>query len=72
MKIFVWQYVDGLTDNYHDGGGVVVVAESLERARQLVPALKDEPDRAFEVAGPAVEESLIFPDGATSVCSSAR
>ena len=33
MKVFVWNYVSRLTDNYHDGGGLVICASSLEDAR---------------------------------------
>jgi hypothetical protein len=36
MNVYVWQEVTGLTDSYHSGGGLVVVAESLEAARALV------------------------------------
>lgn len=73
MKIFIFQYLDGLTDNYHHGGGAVVIAESLERARELLndaaPDDDDErtgyhtvmPDSFYDVA--AMEEKVfIFPD----------
>lgn len=29
MKVFVWQFCDGLTTNWHDGGGVTVFARDL-------------------------------------------
>jgi len=35
MKMFVWDYVNKLTCNYHDGGGIVILSESLESARVL-------------------------------------
>ena len=35
-KMFVWEYVGGLTNNWHDGGGTVVIADNLEVARQLL------------------------------------
>lgn len=34
--MFVWENVSGLTSNYHDGGGTVVIAESLDAARDLL------------------------------------
>lgn len=36
MKLFIWKRVGGVTANWHDEGGVVVVAESVERARELL------------------------------------
>ena len=36
MKMFVWEYVNGLTSNYHDGGGALVIADNLESARKLL------------------------------------
>lgn len=35
MKVFVWTNVSNLTDNWHSGGGLIVFAETEERARQL-------------------------------------
>lgn len=35
MKIFIWERVYKLTDNYHPEGGLVVIAETLEQARVL-------------------------------------
>jgi hypothetical protein len=35
MKVFVWSYVEKCTDNYHSGGGVVVFADTEERAREI-------------------------------------
>lgn len=66
MRIFIWEGVSNLTDNYHDGGGLVVVAESVERAWQLAPkgsdAVNRHPDRSFTLQEQAVEEAFIFPD----------
>lgn len=36
MNIYVWKYSRYVTSNYHDGGGVLVVAPTLERARQIL------------------------------------
>lgn len=35
MKVFIWDYIRELTDNYHPDGGLVVIAENLENAIQL-------------------------------------
>ena len=35
MKVFVWERVHTVTDSYHSGGGLVVFAETEERAREL-------------------------------------
>lgn len=35
MKVFVWEWVNQCSDNYHSDGGVVVFAESESRAREL-------------------------------------
>lgn len=34
--LFVWGQVSGITDNYHDGGCVAAIADSLDAARQLI------------------------------------
>jgi len=36
MKIFVWQCAGDLTTSWHSGGGLVIVAESLEQARDMM------------------------------------
>lgn len=36
MKVFVWGYISGATHNYHDEGGLVIFAASLDRARALL------------------------------------
>lgn len=35
MKVFVWDNLSRVSDNYHSDGGLVVFAETLERAREL-------------------------------------
>jgi hypothetical protein len=58
MKLFVWNDVTKATDNYHDGGGIVVIADSLERARELIEqkspgcsAATEDPDLVRECEG---------------------
>ena len=35
MSIYIWERVNMMSDYYHSEGGVVVVAKSLERAREI-------------------------------------
>ena len=35
MKIFIWENINKLTDNWHSEGGLVVIAQSLLRAKKL-------------------------------------
>jgi hypothetical protein len=69
VKIFVWVFVDKLTDNWHSGGGLVVVAEdeAAARASLLVDNAVDlsadkAPDHVYELAGVAEPKFFIFPD----------
>ena len=77
MKIFIWDDVADLTINYHSGGGVAVIAPSLERARELLPSPRDhdakvetfkrceahdkEPTAVYEIQADA-ERVFVFPD----------
>lgn len=37
MNLYVWKDIEGgLTNNYHSGGGVLVVADSIEEARKII------------------------------------
>lgn len=71
MKLFIWHRVDNATDNYHSEGGVAVIADSLERAREILKprtgkndreceALTTEPDVVRECEGP--DAVFVFPD----------
>ena len=68
-KMFVWEDVDGLTHNWHDGGGAVVIADNLEVARELLrtngvhgrDVFVREPNFAASVAGEE-DRVFIFPD----------
>lgn len=33
MKVFIWDYVGKLTENYHPEGGLVVIADNEQDAR---------------------------------------
>ena len=66
MKVFVWERIDHASDSYHEEGGVVVFAETLERAVELAATKGSEiqeteaPDTIRESEG---EEAVyIMPD----------
>lgn len=61
MKLFIWDYVSNATGNYHDEGGIIVIAETLDRAREMIGAAKEreacealtkDPDLTRECEGP--------------------
>jgi hypothetical protein len=69
-KMFVWESVDGLTGNYHDGGGTLVIAEDLGTARELLKkngvsagsgVFKEEPSFVAPVMCDE-DKVFIFPD----------
>ena len=64
MNIYIWEYVEGLTENYHDGGGLLIVDESLEAAREQFKIAY--PDQQCEclTSGP----DHIWPTEADSIC----
>lgn len=35
MNVYVWERIDRLTTNWHSEGGLIVFAETEERAREL-------------------------------------
>lgn len=62
MKAYIFNYVDDITHNYHSGGGLVVVAETLERVREMFPqTANQEPDDILETTE-KFEKEFIFPD----------
>jgi len=68
MKVFVWHFIGHCSDNYHEGGGVVVFADNEERARELAERepgckidCKEKPDDVREVIG-GEEKVYIMPD----------
>lgn len=73
-KAFIWEYVDGLTGNYHDGGGAIVFAPDLDCARSALRAFEDvkddceaftkDPTHVIDVSMPdrAMPSVIVFPD----------
>lgn len=73
MNIFIWERAYGVTDAYHDGGAVLVVAENVTRARELWlqyaaegalerDALSCSPDREWTTDASYEPEVLVFKD----------
>lgn len=75
MQLYIWENVrEFLTDNYHNGGGLAIVAENLTRARELFlnessspdsrkcEILTCDPDHIYNVDAEAKEKVFIFPD----------
>lgn len=48
MKLFIWKRVDNITDNYHPEAGVACIANSEERARQLIKEYAEEARAQYE------------------------
>lgn len=75
MNAYIWQNATDITDNYHSGGGVLVIAPDLERAREVflrdaarrgfVPSesnvLTTVPDIFYRIEAPD-ERLFLFPD----------
>ena len=68
MKVFVWPDVGQCTDRYHSGGGVVVFAETEQRAREIANATpgcaiqeSETPEEVRDVAGGG-ERVFIMPN----------
>ena len=68
MKVFVWQWLNHVSDNYHEGGGCTVVAEDLARAKVIATEAgvefdeqSNEPD-VYELKDSVEEKVFIFPD----------
>jgi len=67
MTVFVWQNVT-VSDHYHSEGGLLVIADTERRARELayktpnVDVGNDQPAYAWPLAGDADELVLTFPD----------
>lgn len=63
MRMFVWKYVSELTNNYHNGGGLLVVAPDLFSARVWLKTRDDIPVdcEAYEKA-PDIERECEGPE----------
>lgn len=41
MKIYIWEQKDNITDRYHSGGGLLVIAESKAQAIEMIESKKE-------------------------------
>lgn len=69
MHLYIWQYVDGVSSSYHSGGGLAVIAKSLEQARDFIldklpgcGAQTIEPDACLELRQDHEPDLWVFPD----------
>ena len=69
MKVFIFDHVVDLTESYHDGGGAVACADSVDRARAIIAPksggkgiLSAVPVREFATSSDNGEECWVFPD----------
>ena len=68
MNVYIWERIGNVTKNYHDGGGLLVIAKSITRAREIIKkkvskkceALTIMPDIYYSIK--AKEQVIIFPD----------
>ena len=69
MKIFIWEEIDTCTSSYHSEGGVVVIAETEARARELANAVHgcaisecELPNATHELVDNCEEKVFIMPN----------
>lgn len=70
MKAFIWSDVNHITNNWHDGGALLVIAPTLEEARKLgtenhgndgdKPDLSKEPNFVFDAPGYTEPDTHVF------------
>lgn len=41
MTIFIFSYLDHVTNSYHSGGGLAIIAESLDAAKDIVKSIPE-------------------------------
>lgn len=71
MKLFLWQYIQHITDEHHNGGGLVIVAKDLSAAYEAIRrdpsmpiqcgAFTSEPSEIYDV-GDVPPTLITFPD----------
>ena len=67
MNIFIWEQIEKVSNNYHREGGLVIFAESEQRARELANStdgveLGDEPPDHVISCDETPENVIVFPD----------
>lgn len=69
MNIYIFEGIQNLTNNYHSGGGLVVIADSIESALGLAQSEdvqftgeEIESVQIYSLKGKAEPKVFIFPD----------
>jgi hypothetical protein len=70
MKMFVFEDLDKVSGNYHENGGLMVIARNREHVENLIEGdecieITEEEwgkVRVFELSGEANPEIFVFPD----------
>lgn len=55
MKAFVFEYLEYVSDNYHTGGGLFIVAKDKSRAKELISE-----NEAISISDKEWEEVLTY------------
>ena len=65
-KVFIWNIVADLTNNYHSSGGLVVIADNLQDAGILAMEkgvrFNDETPTVYELKDTVEDKVYIFPN----------
>lgn len=71
MNMFIWNYVSDLTQNYHNGGALIIVAKDLTTAlsdlkasgvSDVCEAHSKAPNRIYNLSESEVPSIMIFKD----------
>jgi len=68
LNVYIFESIDKLTERYHSDGGAVVVAASIERAKELLKeegaevGFNEGPTHFYPCADAQAEKVFIFPD----------
>jgi len=55
LKLYLWEYVDHVSDNWHPEGGLVVIAEDMKRAMELIYI-----EGCIKLSSKELEEVIIY------------
>lgn len=55
MKIYIFEYIEKVSNNWHGGGGVVIIAKNMQEAKKLA-----EEEDSLEIIESDWEEVLTY------------
>lgn len=58
MNLYIWDRVENATNSYHSEGGIAVIAESLDRARELIAENTKQREWDEDESRPSICEAL--------------